>query len=206
MARSKKMVFNIAVLTTIVEATAAGSYVMVSDAESMPLVFAGYVEVNPDEATWVTDAEGAVTKPARSTLKGAAFAEAEKAAAVPAGPKVKPDFSVVGGFEPPVKPKKKSGRALYPFDQMEVGSSFFVPNKEGKDMSKSMAGAVGGYMRKMSVLSEDKPTKLYNGNEVPNMVHTVKLEVYPYSTVEGDAFVNDKVAPGTDGAVIYRRT
>lgn len=83
-----------------------------------------------------------------------------------------------------------SGRGgnVYPFDALEVGQSFFVPNSDEKpNAAKSLASTVSSATSRYAVPSEDGATKINKkGETVPVMVKTRKFVV---RSVEGGARV-----------------
>lgn len=148
MAKKKPSVVSPITLAAIVAATLDPERgFMYATAEVInPLVEAGFVEVNPA----LTTEAGELA--ARATQKGIEEMNApESNTVVSANVEV-----VVAGFKLeagiPVPDGAKPGRksSVYPFDLMEVGQSFFVPNSEDKpDAAKSMvstcATATGRY-------------------------------------------------------------
>lgn len=140
---------NMELLEAIVNATNNNSFVHVAQAHYAPMVAAGLVEVNT--APNMTNSQG--EHATRATAEGAATLAAHKAAQSgqgganpstgPAG-EAKPTFNVVGGIEMP-KSKRGGGKtgALYPFETLEVGQSFFVPaTAERPNPAKSLASTV----------------------------------------------------------------
>ena len=86
------------------------------------------------------------------------------------------------------------GGNVYPFDQLEVGQSFFVANSESKpNAAKSLASTVSSATARYAVPAEDGSTKTNKkGEVVPVMVETRKFVV---RSVEED---------GVKGARVWR--
>lgn len=139
---------NLAILGAIVAATAAGSYLHVSDAEAAPMLTAGLVEVNGD----IANEQGKAT---RATAKGIEHMQtnqgAATAAATPAATAEKPKFAIVSNVPVPESVRKGVTRTeQYPFSQLEAGQSFFIaattekPNPE-RSYASTVASARNRY-------------------------------------------------------------
>lgn len=186
---------NMQLLGEIVKATQADSFVHVAEAHYRPLVQAGYVEINDT----IKNDKGEVAT--RATQAGVeAFGAAQSAAGntqaqTPAsGPAVAAStFTLTADVPLPVS-KRGGGRqgTKYPFDTMEVGQSFFVPNTADKpNMAKSFASTASSATARTAVQNGTKQVqdkddegnvkKDAQGNpimvEVPNMVPQKRFEV-----------------------------
>lgn len=171
-------------LAEIVAAGANGMFV--PESVYAPLVEAGLVEINPG----MTDENGNVAT--RATQKGIesldsaatvaynATSEATSAtAATGETQKVKTMFKIEDSIPVPTISARGRGGNVYPFDQLEVGQSFFVANSEDKpNAAKSLASTVSSATARYAVASEDGATKTNkNGETVPVMVETRKFVV-----------------------------
>lgn len=146
---------NVTLLAALVAATqdASRGYMFVSLTDSAPLT--GHSPV-------LAEVNGSLTNPAnpsefatRATAEGIAYSAANPAptfgpapAAAPAAAAPKPaasKFAIVANVFASL-PKSAKGRgigAVYPFDSLEVGQAFFVPNSAEKpDAMKSMASTI----------------------------------------------------------------
>lgn len=182
----KKTAATVAVigLAEIVAAGANGMFV--PESVYAPLVEAGLVEINPG----MTDENGNVAT--RATQKGVesldsaatvadnATSEATSAtAATGETQKVKTMFKIEDSIPVPTISGRGRGGNVYPFDQLEVGQSFFVANSEDKpNAAKSLASTVSSATARYAVASEDGATKTNKkGEVVPVMVETRKFVV-----------------------------
>lgn len=182
----KKTAATVAVigLAEIVVAGANGMFV--PESVYTPLVEAGLVEINPG----MTDENGNVAT--RATQKGIesldsaatvadnATSEATSAtAATGETQKVKTMFKIEDSIPVPTISGRGRGGNVYPFDQLEVGQSFFVANSEDKPNAiKSLASTVSSATARYAVPSADGATKTNKkGETVPVMVETRKFVV-----------------------------
>jgi hypothetical protein len=183
---AKKTAETVAVigLAEIVAAGANGMFV--PESVYAPLVEAGLVEINPG----MTDENGNVAT--RATQKGIesldsaatvadnATSEATSAtAATGETQKVKTMFKIEDSIPVPTISGRGRGGNVYPFDQLEVGQSFFVANSEDKPNAiKSLASTVSSATARYAVPSADGATKTNKkGETVPVMVETRKFVV-----------------------------
>lgn len=173
-------------LAEIVAAGANGIYV--PESVFAPLVEAGLVEIN----TAMTNEAGEVAT--RATQKGIdslqsngdntseaseASANSETAATETGKTqKVKTMFKIEDSIPVPTSSRGRGGN-VYPFDELAVGQSFFVPNSEDKpNAAKSLASTVSSATARYAVASEDGATKTNKkGKVVPVMVETRKFVV-----------------------------
>lgn len=184
-------------LAEIVAAGANGIYT--SPEVHLPLVEAGLVEINPtmtnengEVATRATqkgieslDSAATVADNATSETQTAKTGETQKA---------KTMFKIEDAIPVPTISGRGRGGNVYPFDQLEVGQSFFVANDESKpNAAKSLASTVSSATARYAVPSADGATKTNKAGEtVPVMVETRKFVV---RSVEEN---------GTKGARVWR--
>ena len=182
-----KKTAEIATVIGLAEIVAAGANGMfVPESVYAPLVEAGLVEIN----SGMTDENGYVAT--RATQKGIesldsaatvadnATSEATSAtAATGETQKVKTMFMIEDSIPVPTISGRGRGGNVYPFDQLEVGQSFFVANSEDKpNAAKSLASTVSSATARYAVASEDGATKTdKKGETVPVMVETRKFVV-----------------------------
>lgn len=171
-------------LAEIVAAGANGMFV--PESVHAPLVEAGLVEINPamtDDngyvATRATQA-GIESLDSGATVGNNATSEATSATAETGKTeKVKTMFKIEDSIPVPTISGRGRGGNVYPFDQLEVGQSFFVANDESKpNAAKSLASTVSSATARYAVPAEDGSTKTNKkGEVVPVMVETRKFVV-----------------------------
>ena len=176
-----KKTAEIATVIGLAEIVAAGANGMfVPESVYAPLVEAGLVEINPG----MTDENGNVAT--RATQKGIesldsaatvadnATSEATSAtAATGETQKVKSMFKIEDSIPVPTISGRGRGGNVYPFDQLEVGQSFFVEGEKAISPS-TVSSAIARY----AVPSADGATKTNKkGETVPVMVETRKFVV-----------------------------
>ncbi len=168
-------------LAEIVAAGANGLYT--SPAIHASLVEAGLVEINPG----MTNEAGEIAT--RATQKGIdeMNQNTETGTAATSAP-VATSFAIEDNVPMPTGSGRGRGGNVYPFDVLEVGQSFFVPNSEDKpNAAKSLASTVSSATARFAVPSEDGATKTNKKGETgPDMVETRKCVV---RSVEGGARV-----------------
>ena len=163
-----------ATLENVVEATKAGSFVYTSVSVHGPLIEAGLVEVNPAIANEAGEIATRATQKgiemtATSTQETAAVETAAAAPVTASG-----GFAIEAGVPmPSISGRGRTG-TTYPFDKMEAGHSFFVPNSEDKpNAAKSLASTVSSATARYAVPAADGSTKANKaGEQVPVMVET----------------------------------
>jgi len=182
----KKTAATVAVigLAEIVAAGANGMFV--PESVYGPLVEAGLVEINPamvneagEIATRATQA-GIESLDSAATVADNATSEATSAtAATGETQKVKTMFKIEDSIPVPTISGRGRGGNVYPFDQLEVGQSFFVANSEDKpNATKSLASTVSSAIARYAVPSADGATKTNKkGETVPVMVEVRKFVV-----------------------------
>lgn len=183
----KKTAATAVAVISLAEIVAAGANGMfVPESVYAPLVEAGLVEINPamtDDngyvATRATQA-GIESLDSGATVGNNATSEATSATAETGKTeKVKTMFKIEDSIPVPTISGRGRGGNVYPFDQLEVGQSFFVANDESKpNAAKSLASTVSSATARYAVASEDGATKTNKkGEVVPVMVETRKFVV-----------------------------
>lgn len=160
-------------LTAIVAAGANGMFT--SPAVHKPLVKEGFVEINPS----MTNDDGIATRATQagidflSPAAGSEFGNEETAAGSAS------NFVLEDSVPVPAASGRGRTANTYPFDKMEVGQSFFVPNTEKKpNAAKSLASTVSSATNRYAVPKEPAETRTNRkGREVPVMVETRKFIV-----------------------------
>ena len=196
-----KKTAEIVTFITLAEIVAAGAKGLFTPAAVHdPLVEAGLVEINPamvneagEIATRATQAgikslDSGATSETSETSETSATAETGKTE------KVKTMFQIEDDVPVPAISGRGRGGNVYPFDQLAVDQSFFVPNSESKpNAAKSLASTVSSATARYAVPAEDGSTKTNKkGEVVPVMVETRKFIV---RSVEED---------GVKGARVWR--
>ena len=178
----KKTAATVAVigLAEIVAAGANGMFV--PESVYAPLVEAGLVEIN---SAMVNEAGEIATRATQAGIesldKGNSNADNTNSQTAETGKteKVKTMFKIEDSIPVPTISGRGRGGNVYPFDQLEVGQSFFVANSEDKpNAAKSLASTVSSATARYAVASEDGATKTNKkGEVVPVMVETRKFVV-----------------------------
>lgn len=190
MANAKQIKTAMAMLAAIVAATAEGKPTEVSTFNAGILAEKGLVALNPNGP----NADGA-------TIAVMATEEGKAAASVPAETSEveKVSFELETGIVPPAA--KRTGRAassLYPFDKMEVGTSFFVAATAAKpEPAKSLASTVSSATARFAeeVKNEDGSPKMKTNRKGKLVVETVNTKVFVVREAEKD---------GVKGARVFR--
>lgn len=177
-------------LIDAVAATLAGSFTYTIPLQHSALVAAGMVEVN---AT-ITDpnGKGLATRATQAGIDLVNAYNAEVAAAggiVTEAPKTaKLAFEISDGFTPLAKRRgNTAGNSQYPFDVLEVGQFFFVPNSEKHpNVAKSLASTVSSAIARYEVEIPGESRVNRKGNIVPK---TERTRVFVINAVEGGAQV-----------------
>lgn len=169
-------------MAAIIAATNSGSFVYTSPEAHASALADGLVEVNP---TMTNEAGELAT---RATAKGIESMNAPQTpAAAAATPAAKPTFAIEDGIElAPVSGRGRGGET-YPFDQLNVGQSFFVPNSAEKpNVAKSLASTVSSATRRYAEEIPGQTRVDRKGNTVPAIKETRKFVV---RAVDGGARV-----------------
>lgn len=206
--------------TVIAALTMIMSTNRVTFAVGKPLVDQGLIEVNKED---VQDEGDAATYAAKLTQK--AFDGMPKQSGQPAssGPAKASDFAIFTNATPPESKRgvgREAGPSKYPFDDMPVNGSFFVPvSDETPDPLKTLGSAVSNATNKYRVdtgKTESKErTKRGEGNkavldtEGKKFKETVTVPIYDYPRkyiirgVKKDQKCGEWSAPA-DGVLISR--
>lgn len=159
---------QVALLEAIFSATNAGSYEFASGKDQKALLDAGLVEANAA----ITNEAGATAT--RTTDAGNAYindlyangGQAEQEAAKPATAST--GFTIAANVEIPTTTRTRTAKSQYPFDDLAVGQSFFVPASEDKpNPVKTMASSVTGANERHSYLIDGEFELNRNGEQVP---------------------------------------
>lgn len=176
--KSKTPAFDLA---AVIAATNAGSFVYTSAEAHASALADGLVEVNPS----MTNEAGELAT--RATAKGIESMNAPQTPAAAKAATPKPSFAIEDGIElAPVVGRGRGGET-YPFDQLNVGQSFFVPNSAEKpNVAKSLASTVSSATRRYAEEIPGETRVDRKGNTVPALKETRKFVV---RAVEGGARV-----------------
>lgn len=186
-------------LVEIVNATNAGQVVYTSAAEHGSLVSDGLVEINAG----MTDANGNVAT--RATPKGiesmnSTANQAAPAAAAASAPK--PTFALETAALPAISGRGRAGVETYPFEQMQVGQSFFVPASADKpNPAKSLASTVSSATKRYAEVIPGQTKANKKGEQVPALKETRKFVVRSRTAAAEAA---EGFTHGQDGARVYR--
>jgi hypothetical protein len=164
-------------LEEIVEATKAGSFVYTAPSVHVPLIEAGHAEINPAMSNEAGELATRATEKGIETMNTTQETAAVETVAAPVA--ASSGFAIEAGVPmPSISGRGRTG-TTYPFDKMEPGHSFFVPNSEDKpNAAKSLASTVSSATARYSVPAADGSTKVNKaGEQVPVMVETRKFVV-----------------------------
>ena len=171
---TKKTVIDTVLLASIVTATQNNAFVYVPAKLSAPLLAAELVEVNAA----MVDTEG--SSATRATQKGIEYMTTQTHAA----PAVKPDavaaaaptpvrFSIEKNVEIPTSKRGPRAVSVYPFDDMEINDSFFIPaTAEKPNPAKQLASTVSSAQRRYATQSTTETVTTRKGNVVPKLHYT----------------------------------
>lgn len=169
MAKAKKNVVSIALvgLAAIVAATqdATKGFAFVGTDEANKLAADGLIDIAPANAV-ANVPEGHVA--ARATEAGVAKSAANQASLTP--PAAKRSFAIEKNVAvPAISGRGGRTESIYPFDQMEVGDSFFVDKA-----AKNLASTVSSANQRYATQEKDEAGNLLtrqnrNGETVPKM-------------------------------------
>ena len=197
-----KKAAELATVIGLAEIVAAGANGLFTPAAVHgPLVEAGLVEINPAMVNEAGEIATRATQAGIESLDSGAIvvdnstAEANsETAATGKTEKVKSMFKIENEVPVPAISGRGRGGNVYPFNQLGVGQSFFLPNSESKpNAAKSLASTVSSATARYAVPAEDGSTKTNKkGEVVPVLVETRKFVV---RSVEED---------GVKGASVWR--
>lgn len=142
---------NFASLKAAIEDSAEG-YIFANNESLNPFVAAGLVDVNEE----LKDGQGNVAVRLKAAV---AEAPKEAEAAAPKAPRaIASNFALDDGI--PV-PAQRAQNAMYPFDDMQVGQSFFVPDTEDKPNAASSLGSTVSSATARTKDANGVPTKKF---------------------------------------------
>lgn len=210
-------VYNMALLAAINAAVNAGGNYYVSEADGLPLVNANppLIEVN----TGMLDAAGSAA--ARLTDAGKALLAGGNASTSAVEQQPSPFAIITGAALPESKRGNRAGApTIYPFDQLEIGQSFFVPVSEKtpepvKTLGSTVSSANSRYAVDTGTTKTVTRTKRGEKNKAVldaagnKVKETVEAPVYKYTrkftirAVEAGKKYGEWTAP-SDGALIAR--
>jgi len=157
-------------LIDAVIATSAGSFTYTIPLQHSALVTAGLLEVN---ATIVDpNGKGLATRATQAGIDQVTAYNAEQSGTqtnTTAPKTAKLEFVIEDGFVPQVKKRGNTGgNTQYPFDQLQVGQSFFVPNSEKyPDVAKSLASTVSSAIARYEIAVPGQTRTNRKGDVVP---------------------------------------
>lgn len=175
MALSKKAFASLlASVTAAIGATGQG-FAYFDAAQVAPLVEAGKVETNES----MKNEQGHV---AVRMVEAAAETGTDTDTGAPAeAPKAKPAFAIDDNIEIPAGSARafgSGGNTIYPFDDLNVNQSFFVPATEDKpNPAKSLASTVSSANARYAEVVEGQTRVNRKGKEVPVTRETRKFVV-----------------------------
>ncbi len=180
-------------LADIVAATKGEQGYMYAPREVLePLVQSGDVIVNHDEGA---NEQGWFMAKATSKALGVTAEDSAKTETA------KPKFEIESNIVVPERKRNSTGlRAgrtpIYPFDALEIGQSFFVPDADGKSAHKSMASTLSGVNTRYSEEVPGQTRVNRKGATVPATKQTRK-----YVSFDTDRTIDEKLAQSTGLAV-----
>ena len=178
-----KKTAEIATVIGLAEIVAAGANGLFTPAAVHgPFVEAGLVEINPAMVNEAGEIATRATQAGIEIIDNGATAgnnATSETAETGTTQKVKTMFKIDDSIPVPTISGRGRGGNVYPFDQLEVGQSFFVANSEDKpNATKSLASTVSGATARYAVPAEDGSTKTNKkGEVVPVLVKTRKFVV-----------------------------
>ena len=194
-------------LVEIVNATNAGQVLYTPTDVHGPLVADGLVEVNAG----MTNENGIATRATAKGIETVNTASNQGQSAPAAEQAAKPTFQLEKATLPPISGRGRAGTELYPFEAMQVGDSFFVPNGEGKEnAAKSLASTVSSATKRYAeVIPGEFKTVTVKGKDgapdstkqVPALRETRKFVVRSRTAAAEAA---EGFTHGKDGARAYR--
>lgn len=193
---------NLDLLKQIKDATESDVGFMFVGAAAQSLQAEGLIEINGE----MMDNDGNVA--ARITQKGVDSMSATKQVvafpvqSAPAAAVTAPTsaFKIVTGVEIPTSKRGAKGDRRYPFDDLPVNGSFFVPaTAEMPEPVKKLGSTVSSATARYSVPDGEATRTTKNGEVVQKMKPTRQFVMRPISDGAPWGF------PGQSGAAIFRR-
>ena len=156
-------------LAEIVNAGPNGMYI--PEGIAIEMQETGDIEIN----LGVKDEAGNVA--VRATESGIAKIKGNSISVAVAAPVEPSGFKIESGIEMPAPEGRGRSGSKYPFDVLEVGQSFFVPDTaEQPDATASLASTVSGATQRYAS-NHPTETKVVNGVTVPVKVYSRKFSL-----------------------------
>lgn len=182
MALNKKQTAAFAALSAAIAASAEG-FIYASATDVAPFAAAGLIETNEG----MKDENGNVAVRLIAATNTATEGTSTVNTANTAAPAVSSSFAIEDGIAMPTASGRGRGGNTYPFDALNVGQSFFVPNSEDKpNAAKSLASTVSSATARYAEVVEGQFKANKKGEQVPVTRETRKFVV---RSVEGGARV-----------------
>lgn len=189
-------------LQTVIDATKADGFVYTPASFHDPLIASGDVEINVE----MKDEAGNIAT--RATDKALNTVNTQTTPAGTAAPeKVAPKFEIEAGIPIPARTRVagaglRAGRTpIYPFDALEIGQSFFVPNVGEKSAAKAMASTVAGANSRYVEVIEGQTRENRKGKTVPATKQLRKFKIFD---TERDVTDAAGVVTKQKGARVFR--
>ena len=180
MALNKKQTAAFAALSAAIAASAEG-YIFASAADVAPFVAEKLVETTDT----IKDENGNIAVRLIAKTEGTETVNTNTAA--PAASAAPSSFAIEDGIAMPTASGRGRGGNVYPFDALNVGQSFFVPNTAEKpNAAKSLASTVSSATARYAEVIEGQFKTNKKGEQVPATRETRKFVV---RSVEGGARV-----------------
>ena len=198
----KKVVDTGVTLAMIVAATLAGTIIYTFKEEYEPLVAAGTAEINP-AMTDPSNEEAVATRATQAGIDLINSGAGDSLTPTPVVKKEKVVFNIAANIPVPESGARSGRETVYPFDKLEVGQSFFVPNSEERpEAAKSLTSTISSAHNRFSVPDSTGKTRVVmkgkkKGETVPVMV---KTRTFSIRNIDGASWG----FPGVMGAGIWR--
>lgn len=165
----------------LVKQTAAGSYHFIDAEDFKSEIKNGSIQINPE----IVNAQGKVAARSVANQKGGIL-----------------KFDILTGIVPPVVKRGGERKEVYPFSEMPVGGSIFVPVSEKyADPAKQLASTVSAAARRFATKTGE--TKVNSkGKTVDVLLYTKKFIIRPVTA--GQGYEGSDFVEAADGARIFR--
>lgn len=196
-------------LSQIAQATASGNpgFAYFAPAAVQKLVDAALVEGNPG----LSQGDAIAFRATQAGMDEAKVAGPTNGAGentAPAGHTAPTISSLVASVPvPSIRRGGEGSRSVYPFDSMEAGQSFFVPQTGDKNPAKSLASNITTVMKKGATVVAGQFRTINRKNRKTGQPETVQLPVYSYPRIFVTRAVDDGAPwgfPGQKGAAVWR--
>lgn len=183
MAKITKAAIATALALVITESNGSLGYALIEKPVADELVKAGQAEINPN----ISDGTKVATRATAAVLAAAAAASAASGAVAPATAAAKPKFEIESGIEvPAISGRGRAiGSSVYPFDQLQVGQSFFVP-KEPRKLGSTVSSANARF-------SEEVPGQTRTNRNGKTVPVTKQTRVFVARAAEKDGVSGSRV-------------